>query len=114
MQDRLPDSRTFQEGDWGNSAVAETNMYPGKDADSSEPILIRAARGKVDANNHPTSGQAYWFDSEGRLRATFTEGVTVVYSDFAPWNLKQVPRRIEVFFGTTPTAVVTVDSIETP
>jgi len=115
MQDRLPESRfSFQEADWGNSAVQESNVYPTRNADSSEPVLIRAARGAVDANNQPTSGQAYWFDSDGRLRATFSEGATVVNSDFVPWNLKQVPRRIELFIGTTPTAVVTVDSIESP
>jgi hypothetical protein len=115
MQDRLPESRfTFLEADWGNSAVPESNVYPTNDADSSEPLLIRAARGAVDANNHPTSGQAYWFDSDGRLRATFAEGATVVNSNFAPWNLKQVPRRIELFIGTKSTAVVTVDSIEAP
>ena len=111
MQDRLPDARTFQEGDWGNSVVSETNMYPMKDADSSERALIRAARGAVDANNHPTSGQAYWFDSDGRLRATFAEGATVINSDFAKWDVKQVPLRIELFTGNTPTAVITVDSI---
>jgi TonB family protein len=115
MQDHLPESRfTFTEADWGNSAVPESNVYPTNDADSREPVLIRAARGAVDANNHPTSGQAYWFDSDGRLRATFAAGATVVNSNFAPGNLKQVPRRIELFIGTTPTAVVTVDSIEAP
>jgi hypothetical protein len=114
MQDHLPESRTFQEADWGNSAVPESNMYPTNDADSSEPVLIRAARGAVNAENHPTSGQAYWFDSGGRLVAAFTEGATVVNSNFAPWELKQVPRRIEVFTGIIPTAVITVGSIEAP
>jgi hypothetical protein len=112
VQDRLPDSRTFQEADWGNSAVTESNVYPANDADSSEPMLIRAARGAVDAKNHPISGQAYWFDSDGRLRATFADGATVVSSNFAQWDLKQVPRRIELFIGTTPAAAITVDSIE--
>jgi hypothetical protein len=114
MQDRLPESRTFQEADWGNSAVAESNVYPTNDTDSSEPVLIRAARGAVDAKNHPTSGQAYWFDSDGRLRAIFADGTTVVNSNFSVWELKQVPRRIEVFIGTTPAAVVNVESIEAP
>lgn len=114
MQDRLPESRTFQEADWGNSAVPESNVYPANESDSSEPVLIRAARGAVDAKNHPISGQAYWFDSDGRLRATFAEGATVVNSNFAAWNLKQVPRRIGLFIGATPTAVITVDSIEAP
>jgi hypothetical protein len=114
MQDRLPDPRTFQEADWGNSAVPESNVYPSSVGDSSEHILIRAARGAVDANNHPTSGQAYWFDSDGLLRANFAQGATVVNSKFASWDLKQVPRRIELFIATTPVAVVTVDSIEAP
>jgi hypothetical protein len=114
MQDRLPESRTFQQADWGNSAVRESNVYPANGADSSEPVLIRAARGAVDLKNHPTSGQAYWLDSDGRLRATFTDGATVVNSNFAPWDLKQVPHRIELFVGTTPTAVITVVSIEGP
>jgi hypothetical protein len=114
MQDLLPEQRTFQEADWGNSAVPESNVYPSSGGDSSEPILIRAARGAVDANNHPTSGQAYWFDSGGLLRASFVRGATVVNSKFAPWDLKQVPRRIELFIATTPVAVVTVDSIEAP
>lgn len=114
MQDRLPDPRTFQEADWGNSAVPVGNVYPSNRADSSEPVLIRAARGAVDANNHPTSGQAYWFDSDGLLRANFAEGVTVVNSKFAPWELKQVPRRIELFVATTPAAVISIDSIEAP
>jgi hypothetical protein len=114
MQDRLPESHTFQEADWGNSAVPESNVYPANDADSSEPVLIRAARGAVDANNHPTSGQAYWFDADGRLRATFADGATVVNSNFAPWDLKQVPRRIELFIGNTQAAVITVNSVEAP
>jgi hypothetical protein len=114
MQDRLPESRTFQEADWGNSAVPESNVYPANGADSSEPVLIRAARGAVDLKNHLTSGQAYWFDSDGRLRATFTDGATAVNSNFAPWDLKQVPHPIELFIGNTPTVVITVDSIEGP
>jgi TonB family protein len=113
MQDRFPDPRySFLEADWGNSAVPASNVYPQEGADSSECVLIRAARGAVDANNHPTSGQAYWFDSEGLLRASFMEGMTVVNSDFSPWNLKKVPRRIELFIGATPTAVVSINSID--
>jgi hypothetical protein len=113
-QDLLPEQRTFQEADWGNSAVPENNVYPSSGGNSGEPVLIRAARGAVDANNHPTSGQAYWFDSDGLLRASFAGGTSVVNSEFAPWNLKQVPHRIELFVVTTPIAVVTVVSIEAP
>jgi TonB family protein len=114
MEDRFPELHTFQEADWGNSAVPESNVYPARDVDSSERVLIRAAVGAVDAKNHPISGQAYWFDSDGRLRATFAAGTTVVNSNFAPCDLKQVPRRIELFTGTAPTAEITVDSIEAP
>jgi hypothetical protein len=114
MQDRLRKSDTFQEGDWGNSAVPASNVYPSGGADSSEAVLIRTARGAVDANNRPKSGQAYWFDSDGLLRASFEEGATVVNSNFAPWDLKRVPRRIELFIATTPAAVINVDSIEAP
>jgi hypothetical protein len=112
MEDLLPEQRTFQESDWGNSAVLESNVYPSSGSDSSEPVLIRSARGGVDANNHPTSGQAYWFDSDGLLRASFAKGTTVVNSQYASFDLKRVPRRIELFIGTTPVATVTVDSIE--
>jgi len=111
-RDRFPDLRTFQEADWGNSAVSERNVYPPEGADSSEPTLIRSARGAVDANNHPTSGQAYWFDSVGLLRANFAERMTVVNSNFAPSGTKQVPRRIEVFIDKLPVAVITVIAIE--
>jgi hypothetical protein len=113
-QDLLPEQRTFQEADWGNSAVPESNVYPSSVGGAGEPVLIRAARGAVDANNHPTSGQAYWFDSAGLLRASFAGGTSVVNSEFAPWDLKQVPRRIELFIATTAIAAVTVDAIEAP
>ena len=114
MQDRLPDPNTFQEADWGNSAVPASNVYPNNGLDSSEPVLIRAALGQVDANNHPTSGQAYWFDSDGLLRASFEDGVTVVNSNFVSWNLKQVPRRFELFVGNAAAGTIAIDSIETP
>ncbi|MGA2420537.1 MAG: energy transducer TonB [Candidatus Acidiferrum sp.] len=112
LSDRFPDLRTFQEGDWGNSAVPATNIYPIAPADPSEPVLIRAARGAVDANNHPADGQAYWFDAEGLLRANFTDGSTIVNSNFALWRQFQVPHKVELFQGTTPLAVLTVDSID--
>jgi hypothetical protein len=117
MQDRLPDPENphmFQEQDWGNSAVPASNVYPNQGSDSSEPVLIRPARGAVNAGNHPTSGQAYWFDSDGILRASFADGETVVYSNFEAWNKKRVARRIEVFIGPVPSAVITIDSIEAP
>ena len=113
LQDRLPEARyTFLDADWGNSAVAASNVYPNAAADTSEPVFIRAARGAVDANNHPTSGQAYWFDSEGFLRASFADGSTTVNSDFAAWQQLQIPRRIGLFIGAVPTAVLTIDSID--
>lgn len=112
IQDHLPNPGTFHEGDWGNSAVPETNVYPTNGPDTGEPVLIRAARGSVDPNNHPTSGEAYWFDSKGLLRATFADGIAVVNSHFEPWNKFQVPRRFEIFSGSTLVTVLTVDSIE--
>ena len=112
IQDRLPDPNTFQEADWGNSAVPESNVYPNSGPDTSDPVLIRAARGQVDANNHPTSGQAYWFDSDGFLRATFEDGVTVVNSDFVRWDPKVVPYRFELFLGNATAGTIFIDSIE--
>jgi hypothetical protein len=112
MEGRLPELRTFQEQDWGNSAVAASNVNPSAGADASEPVLIRPARGGVDANNHPTSGQAYWFDADGLLTASYGGGMTAVNSNFEVWNGVNVPRRVEVFTGASPTTVVTVDSIE--
>jgi hypothetical protein len=113
MRDRLPDPRTFQEADWGNSAVPEKNIYPNEGQDTSEPVLIRAALGGVNSDNHPTSGQAYWFDSEGLLRASFENGLTVVNSNFAVWNGKKVARSVEIFSGAIPAAIITVETIET-
>lgn len=84
----MPFPRTdgsFIEGDWGHSAV----RY--KDLD-----LVRVARGRVNEQNEPIDGQAYWFDSEGRLRAAFWNPRITAYSDFVAWNGKQIPRRIEI------------------
>jgi TonB family protein len=84
----MPFPRTdgsFIEGDWGHSAV----RY--KDLD-----LVRVARGRVNEQNQPIDGQAYWFDSDGRLRAAFWDPRMTAYSDFVDWNGKQIPRRIEV------------------
>jgi hypothetical protein len=116
MQDRLPDPRTMQEGDWGNSAVPESNMYPTSSQTGGEPVLIRPARGEVDKNNHPTGGgQAYWFDADGFLRASYSGGVTSVNSNFADWNGKKVARKIGAFtpkYTSGPAAVITVESIK--
>jgi Gram-negative bacterial TonB protein C-terminal len=114
LQDGLPDPRTFQEADWGNSAVPEKNIFPNEPPDGGDPVLIRAARGDVDSNNHPTSGQAYWFDAEGLLRATFENGLTVVNSNYALWKDKKVARTVEIFSGPLPAAIITIDTIEAP
>jgi Gram-negative bacterial TonB protein C-terminal len=98
MQDHFPEPRSFPEGDWGHSAVALSNIDAASGAgDAGPPELIRAARGGVDAQNRPISGQAYWFDAEGMLRADFTNAMLTVYSSFEAWKQKQVPRKIEVF-----------------
>ncbi len=76
---------SFIEGDWGNSVV----HWRGAD-------LLRVARGEVDEENIPTSGQAYWFDGAGLLHGAYVQPRTTVYGDFADWNGQQVPRSMEV------------------
>jgi TonB family protein len=51
---------SFQEGDWGQSAV----QWNGAD-------MLRVARGQVDSDNNLTSGQAYWFDPLWLLRGAY-------------------------------------------
>jgi Gram-negative bacterial TonB protein C-terminal len=112
MKDHFPELRTFQEADWGNSAVPVSNIDPAASGAGGEPELIRAARGAVNADNHPISGQAYWFDAAGLLRADFVSPFTTVYSDFEVWNGKQIPRKIEVYRQSALAATIHVDSIE--
>jgi hypothetical protein len=111
MVNHFPDPRTFQEADWGNSAVEFSNIDPTASDQAGPPELIRAARGRVDAHNRPVSGQAYWFDSDGLLRADFVDTTSTVYSNFVPWNGKQIPRQIEVFKNAKLLLRINVDSI---
>lgn len=102
----IPFPRTdgsFIEGDWGHSAV----KFEGVD-------MIRVARGEVDDQNRPISGQAYWFDSNDLLHAAYWDPKTTSYKDFQPWNDKQVPRRIELTEKGAPLMSITIDLIETP
>jgi len=92
---------SFQEGDWGQSAVQLGGMD-----------LVRVARGQVDAENRPITGQAYWFDSTGFLRADFVQPRVTVYSNFAAWNRKQIPRRAEVAENGTRRMLIDIDKIE--
>jgi TonB family protein len=92
---------SFQEGDWGQSAVQLAGMD-----------MVRVARGEVDAQNRPITGQAYWFDSSGFLRADFVQPKVTVYSNFAVWNRKQIPRRAEVAESGTQRMLVEIDKIE--
>jgi TonB family protein len=92
---------SFIEGDWGQSAVQIDRMD-----------LVRVARGKVNANNQPISGQAYWFDSTGLLRAAYVDPRESLYSDFSDWNGKNVPHKIEVHENDTTILQITIDSIE--
>lgn len=92
---------SFQEGDWGQSAVQMGGMD-----------MVRVARGQVDAENRPITGQAYWFDSTGFLRADFVQPKVTVYSNFAAWNRKQIPRRAEVAENGTRRMLVDIDRIE--
>jgi hypothetical protein len=88
---------------------------------SIDPIPVDALASVSDDGDRPGCGHWEIVHGSGRrnvlvvcglLRTNFAEGATVVNSKFAPRDLKQVPRRIELFIATTPTVVVTVDSIE--
>ncbi len=94
---------SFIEGDWGQSAVQLHGVN-----------LVRVARGQVDANNQPITGQAYWFDSAGLLQASYVAPSTSTYSDFSGWNGKLIPRRIEVTEKGDLVLRVTIDRIEEP
>lgn len=112
MRSHFPDLRTFQEADWGNSAVPESNVDPTFTGVAGPPELIRAGVGGVSKTNQPTSGRDFWFDALGVLRADFIAPVTTVYSDFQDWNGKQVPRVVKVYQNASLLATIRVDSIE--
>jgi TonB-like protein len=89
------------EADWGQSAV----VFAGADT-------VRVARGKVDKDNQPISGQAYWFDSSGLLRGDYEEPTTTTYREFVEWNKKLVPRRLEVTASGARKWLVLIDKLE--
>ena len=101
MYGHFPRLDSFQEGDWGQSAVQLGGMD-----------MVRVARGQVDAENRPITGQAYWFDSAGFLRADFVQPRVTVYSNFAAWNRKQIPCRVEVSENGAGRMLVDIDKIE--
>jgi TonB family protein len=92
----------FREGDWGQSAV-EISGVP----------LVRVARGEVDDQNRPKTGQAFWFDADDTLLADFVQPFTTTYSQFQPWGAKQVPRHFQSMFQGKP-LFLNVESIESP
>jgi TonB family protein len=94
---------SFQEPDWGQSAVQLGDID-----------MVRVARGQVDSKNQPISGQAYWFDSAGLLRAAYVQPWTTVYYKFAAWNGKEVPRQIELSENGVRSMVTSIDEIESP
>jgi TonB family protein len=94
---------SFQEGDWGQSAV----QWNGAD-------MLRVARGQVDSNNNPITGQAYWFDSVGLLHGAYVEPRTSTYADFVEWNGMQVPRNIEVSEKDVAILRIRVEKVESP
>jgi TonB family protein len=94
---------SFFEGDWGQSAVQ---------LDSEN--VARVARGQVDAENQPITGQAYWFDSRGLLRAAYVAPRTSTYSDFSSWSGKLIPRKTEVTEEGRQVLIVTIDQLEAP
>jgi len=86
LDGHLPDKRSsVYEGDWGQSAV----KWNGAD-------VVRVAWGQVDQQNNPVNGREYWFNRKGLLLGAFEAFRTSSYLNFADWNGKQVPRRIDV------------------
>jgi hypothetical protein len=103
MTGRFPNpDGSFIEGDWGQSAV----LFQGMET-------VRIARGAVDEKNQPISGGAYWFDADGLLRGAYVQPQTTVYRDFALWNEKQIPRKIEVVLNGKKILTITIEQIET-
>ncbi len=94
---------SFFEGDWGQSAVQLDNEN-----------VARVARGQVDADNQPITGQAYWFDSRGLLLAAYVAPRTSTYSDFSNWYGKLIPRKTEVTEEGRQVLIVTIDQLEAP
>ncbi len=92
---------SFIEGDWGQSAVQLNNED-----------VVRVARGQVNAENQPITGQAYWFDSAGLLQAAYVAPRTSTYSDFSDWNGKRIPRKFEVTEEGRSVLRVTIDQLE--
>ena len=102
----IPFPRTdgsFIEGDWGHSAV----LFEGVD-------MVRVARGQVDERNRPITGQAYWFDSNDLLHASYWDPKTTSYRHFQQWNDKMVPRSIELTQKDALLMVTTIDLLEPP
>jgi hypothetical protein len=89
------------EADWGQSAVT----FAGTDT-------VRVARGQVDSNNQPISGQAYWFNPSGLLLGDYEQTATTTYSEFLPWNSKQVARRVEVTANGIRGWLIVIDKLE--
>lgn len=94
---------SFIEGDWGVSAV----QWGGT-------AMLRVARGKVDADNSPTSGQAYWFDASGLLHGAYEEPATSTYSDFSKWNGKLIPYKTDVSENGAEVLSITIQQIVPP
>jgi TonB family protein len=92
---------SFHEADWGQSAVQLASLD-----------MLRVARGRVDSNNQPISGQAYWFDAAGLLRSAYVQPRTTNYSDFVAWNGKQIPRRVELTEDGLVLMFMTIEQIE--
>jgi TonB family protein len=94
---------SFIEQDWGHSAVT----FDGLD-------MVRVARGRVNDKNEPIDGQAYWFDSAGLLHAAYWDPRMISYGQWAEWNGKQVPRRIELSINNARAILTTIERIEAP
>jgi TonB family protein len=102
VSDPFPDKQyTIYESDWGQSAV----QFAGVDT-------VRVARGRVDAQNQPVDGSAFWFDPDGLMLGAFNDSTTVTYSRFEPWEGKRVPRTFEFKQNGNITMTYSIDRLE--
>jgi TonB family protein len=59
----------------------------------------------------PITGQAYWFDSSGILRADYAQPRTVTYTDFRSWKSKLIPYRVEAYENGSTVSSIQLDSL---
>jgi TonB family protein len=75
---------TFAEADWQQGIV----MYGGSS-------VLRITQGFDTAPPGPEA-RAFWMEEDGKLRASYAEGVTIEYTDYEDWSSKQVARHVDL------------------